>query len=86
MRPKIVVKDDAAPGELYIRKSEMAVIRHICDGKTAREIALELGLAASTVENHRSNAIKRTHSHNMCHLIHMLHVDKILSEDGNNPA
>lgn len=86
MRPKIIVKDEFEPGDFYIRKSELAVIRHICQGKTAKEIAAELGLKQATVEHHRYNAIKRTHSNNMCHLIHSLHLDKILSEDGNTTA
>lgn len=38
---------------------EVAVLKLICEGKTANEIGLELGISSKTVEYHRGNICKQ---------------------------
>jgi DNA-binding NarL/FixJ family response regulator len=42
-----------------LSKDELAVMKRVADGQTNAEIAIELGLALSVVERHRTDAMKK---------------------------
>jgi DNA-binding CsgD family transcriptional regulator len=84
LQPKIVVKDDPVRGGLYIRRSELAVVRCLVRGKGNKEVAEELNMSENTVEVHRHNILRRLECKTMVQVVHELHIAKILSEDGNN--
>lgn len=51
-----------------LSKRETAVLRLIADGKTSREIGLELHIATSTVDVHRRNIMAKLELHNVVEL------------------
>ena len=44
--------------------SEVRIVRLICDGLQAREIAAKLGVSVRTVEAHKENIFKKVGVHN----------------------
>jgi DNA-binding NarL/FixJ family response regulator len=48
---------------------ELEVLRHICAGKSNKEIALELGLSANTVSVHRANIMDALGIHKTAELV-----------------
>ncbi|HRI85205.1 MAG TPA: response regulator transcription factor [Ignavibacteria bacterium] len=54
-RDKIKKFEKKNPSLNDLTKTELAILKHISEGKTSKEIAHELFISYKTVENHRSN-------------------------------
>ena len=63
---------------VYFTKREIDVLRLILSENTTREIAEELGLAVSTIEEHRRNLLIKTNSKNVVGLVKYCIVNQIL--------
>jgi len=77
--PEIVLRDFTKTGaatnptynsEVRPTRRELDVIRLLAEGKTNKEIAIELGIANSTVETHRARILFRLGVHSVAELIH----------------
>ncbi len=78
MENKIVVKEDFdAP--LTISKRELGIVKAIAEGKSSKEISVDLGVSLKAVESQRYNMLKRLGCPNMFNLIHILHQQNLLS-------
>ena len=40
-------------------RRELEIVRLICDGKSSKEVAVELNVSTKTVETHRSNVMRK---------------------------
>jgi two-component system, NarL family, response regulator NreC len=49
---------------------EIEITRLVAEGKSSKEIALQLGIAARTVETHRFNIMHKLNLHSVAELIH----------------
>lgn len=52
-----------------LTRREREILRHIVDGKTNVEMAVELGLSVKTVEWHRTNLMSKLGVHNVAELV-----------------
>ena len=59
--------DDASRGALTSR--ERQVLRHLADGKTNKEIGVQLTISARTVETHRARLLRKLNLHSMSELV-----------------
>ena len=50
---------------IALNEKEKEILKHICDGKTNKEIATILFISPSTVDFHRSKIYSKTHSSNV---------------------
>ena len=56
-------------GPKVLTDRERQVVRLISDGRTAKEIALALGISAHTVERHRQNVMAKLGLHSRAELV-----------------
>lgn len=64
------------PGELFVRHygithAECRVLLLIVQGKTAREVATELGISVATVKTHVARLLDKTHTERTVDLVHL---------------
>lgn len=63
-------KITAANGEIEkLSAREIEVLRFLADGKSSKEIAVELGISVKTVETHRSNLLRKLKLHSVAQLV-----------------
>ena len=55
-----------------LSKREREILYLIMDGKTNKQISMELFIAIPTVEAHRANLMKKMHAKNIAHLVNMI--------------
>lgn len=58
-----------------ITEREREVLGHLCAGKSSKEIAKTLHISVRTVEGHRRNLLKRTHTKNIAELKHWVNTE-----------
>jgi FixJ family two-component response regulator len=56
-----------------LTKREFELLPMFCQGKTVKEIALNLGLSHKTVQVHRSRILERMHVDSVVELLNLLH-------------
>lgn len=78
MEPIIVVEEDPVEEPRKLRRSELAIVRGIAEGKTTKELAGELHLSTYTIETHRHNILQKLKCRNTPQLITLLFRQKIL--------
>jgi DNA-binding NarL/FixJ family response regulator len=66
-----VDSDKAASDQRYslLSPREQQIMRHLCEGETSRAIAATLGLSLKTVENHKTNLMKKLDVHSKLELV-----------------
>jgi DNA-binding NarL/FixJ family response regulator len=66
-----VDSDRASSDERYslLSPREQQIMRLLCEGNTSREIANSLGLSLKTVENHKTNLMKKLDVHSKLELV-----------------
>jgi len=60
---------------------ELEVLRLLCAGERTKEIALALNISAKTVEEHRANLMRKTHTGTMLELVHLAGQARALVEE-----
>lgn len=48
---------------------ELTILRAVCEGRTAKEIALDLNISARTVEKHIERAQRKLGAKNRAHMV-----------------
>ena len=48
---------------------ELEIVRQIADGKSSKEIAVQLGVSLKTVESHRTNLFRKLHFRSVVDLV-----------------
>ncbi len=61
-----------------LTKKELEVLYKITEGKSNKVIAAEMGLTERTVEFHKTNLYKKTHSNSLADLVHLTIVTRLL--------
>jgi DNA-binding NarL/FixJ family response regulator len=61
-----------------LTKKELEVLYKITEGKSNKVIASEMGLTERTVEFHKTNLYKKTHSNSLADLVHLTIVTRLL--------
>jgi DNA-binding CsgD family transcriptional regulator len=54
---------------LHLSEREVQVLRLICDGLQAKEIANSLGIAPKTVDYHKANIAKKIGNGSIAHMV-----------------
>lgn len=72
-----VIEDEIKPAK-WVTTSELSVIKSVCEGKTSKQIAEEIGISWRTVETFRRNAMQRNNCTNIAQLVLLLAREKIL--------
>jgi FixJ family two-component response regulator len=69
--PKVKAEQKTQERLARLTKKENAVLHHVLDGLTNKEIANQLGIGIRTVETHRAAILEKLEAQNLAHLCRM---------------
>ena len=70
-RRKQASMDEAKAGIVRLTTREYKVFEHLVVGRLNKQIAVDLGISARTVEVHRARVMEKMEAHNLAHLVRM---------------